>query len=125
MDLHIPLTCSVDGEAAALSHDSTRIATVRQTWEIDLDDEENVSFEIADFQQGGVTYTVAAQSSLEGGDWVAWPRSSAAAVSPQISDTGTLEIEIVATPAGSQAAAAGTTATTVLRRPGRPDKLRN
>jgi hypothetical protein len=65
---------------------------------LEIEDEESIQLEAADFAAGGLTYGVHVEARTRDHDWSSWPRTSTAAVSPPIAEPVHLDLRITATP---------------------------
>lgn len=67
-------------------------------YELDIDNNESVIFQINDFVHGGTSYTVAVTATPTGGTPVTWTHSGSGCVSPSHTSAVTLTLAVTATP---------------------------
>lgn len=96
------ITCSVSSQQLALDSAHSRLLEPRANefdFELDVENDEIVGFQIADFVYGGSTYTVSV-TAMRNGTAQTWTRSNGVCSSPTENDEVELELDVTATAPG-------------------------
>ncbi|MEZ4450443.1 MAG: hypothetical protein R3B09_13270 [Nannocystaceae bacterium] len=121
LTIPISLICTEAGLELVFENERVLVDEYQEA-SLELEVDEVLVFEIADFTANGNTYRVNARSTTNV-DSTAWDRLSWGCRSRVIVDPVAFTLEISAAPAVRTVATASTTSTTVIRRKGRPGVL--
>lgn len=96
------ITCTVSSQQLALDSAHSRLVEPRSNefdFELDVDNNEVVGFQIADFVYGGNTYVVSV-TAMRNGTVQTWTHSNGVCSSPSENDGIQLDIDVTATAPG-------------------------
>lgn len=96
------ITCTVSAQQLALDSAHSRLLEPRANefeFELDVDNNESVGFQIADFVYGGHSYTVAV-TAVRNGTVQTWAHSNGICSSPAENNEIVLDIDVTATASG-------------------------
>lgn len=116
----IPLHLTIDS-AGQLTLTIDGASAIPGGARVGLGDGESLVLEAADFAADGVTYGVEVEARTRDYDWITWPRTPTAAISPPIADPVHLDLRITATP--SAGAARRTLSIVIIDKKGKPGPL--